>query len=152
MAKVSVMEHVLPVWSNPWKSTSRKLLHRHVVLGVKVSSLSHQEMLELSRSAATNYRKVKYLLLERKGYVCVVIHKQSTPADVLQSFIHALVLASFIEKNQSVHAESNLWIEENYNRFITKLRSAGWAVERLLTPSIVWKADWVYSEAELKIN
>ncbi|ESR51173.1 protein root UVB sensitive 3 [Citrus sinensis] len=41
--QVSTMEHVLPMWTTSWISKD-KLLHMRVELGVRVSSLGHQEM------------------------------------------------------------------------------------------------------------
>ncbi|KAK8943689.1 hypothetical protein KSP40_PGU005002 [Platanthera guangdongensis] len=97
-------------------------------------------------------KQVKYLLLEREGGVHAVIHKEATPTDILQSFIHSLVLASLTEHSKAVHTESRLWMDESYNVFITKLQDAGWAAGRLLTPSIVWRAHWVHVSAEPKID
>jgi hypothetical protein len=42
--QVSRMEHVLPTWITSWSSKKVKLLHANVRLGVRVSSLDHQEM------------------------------------------------------------------------------------------------------------
>ncbi|KAL0907175.1 hypothetical protein M5K25_025723 [Dendrobium thyrsiflorum] len=150
--QVSKMEHIFPSLANPWSSSNGISLHRRVYLGVKVSGLNHHDMVELSGSTISHYKKANYLLLERDGVVRAIIHKQATPADILQSFIHALVLAIITEQSKAVHIESRLWMDENYNDFITKLRSAGWEVERLLIPSIVWRAQWDFVSAEQKIK
>ncbi|KAK8923714.1 hypothetical protein KSP39_PZI019814 [Platanthera zijinensis] len=150
--QVSRMEHVCPSWIYPWSASKIKSLHRHVYLGVKVSHLNHHDMVELSGSSVSHYKRVKYLLLEREGGVHAVIHKEATPTDILQSFIHSLVLASLTEHSKAVHTESRLWMDESYNVFITKLQDAGWAAGRLLTPSIVWRAHWVHVSAEPKID
>lgn len=41
--QVSTMEHVLPMWTTTWISKD-KSLHMQVELGVRVSSIGHQEM------------------------------------------------------------------------------------------------------------
>ncbi|PKA50355.1 glutamate N-acetyltransferase / amino-acid N-acetyltransferase [Apostasia shenzhenica] len=150
--QVSMMEHVFPVWSYPWSFRKGKPLYRRIHLGVKVSSLNHPDMMKISDSAISHYQNAKYLLLERDGEVYVVTHKQSAPSDVLQSFIHALVIACLREKNEAVHKDSDLWMDANYNSFMAKLHSAGWAVERLLTPSVVWRAHWTFVPTEQKIK
>lgn len=150
--QVSRMEHVLPVCAWPWSTrNSARLLYKHINLGVKVSVLKHSDIMELSESA-TFYKKAKYLLLKKKGVINVIIHKQATPADVLQSFIHAIVIASLMDRSKAVHTDSRLWIDENYTAFVTKLQSAGWATERLLAPSIVWRADWTATPTDDKTN
>ncbi|XP_073105533.1 protein root UVB sensitive 3 isoform X2 [Elaeis guineensis] len=150
--EVSRREHVFPLWASWHGSSNVESLHRHVYVAVKVSSLKHSDMMELSRSASTHYKRAKYLLLERKGVVHVINHKEATPADILQSYLHALVLANLMGKTQSLHAESRVWMDGHYPVFIAKLKSAGWATERLLSPSIVWRADWVCSPSDEKIN
>ncbi|KAG1366773.1 protein root UVB sensitive 3 [Cocos nucifera] len=65
--------------------------------------------------------KAKYLLLERKGVIHVINHKEATPADILQSYIHALVLANLVDKTQSLHAESRIWMDGHYPVFIAKV-------------------------------
>ncbi|KAK1297099.1 hypothetical protein QJS10_CPB15g01429 [Acorus calamus] len=93
-----------------------------------------------------------YLLLEKGRVVCVITHKLSTPKEILRSYIHALIIASLVDKSKSVHMESRLWMEENYGVFISKLRSSGWATERLLSPAIVWRAYWSHSSLDEKEN
>lgn len=150
--QVSSMEHVCPAWIYTWSTSKVKSLHRHVYLGVKASGLNHHDMVELSGSSVSHYKRGKYLLLERKGCVHAVIHKEATPTDILQSFIHSLVLASLTEHSKAVQTESRLWMDDSYDVFIKKLQDAGWAVGRLLTPSIVWRAHWVRISAEPKID
>ena len=53
----------------------------------------------------------KYLLLERKGLISIIMHKDSTSSYVLQSFIHALVMANLEDKNRSKHLESQSWMD-----------------------------------------
>lgn len=62
-----------------------------------------------------------YLLIEQKGMVQVLIHKEATSADTLQSFFHALVIASLAGKSKSLHAESRLWMDQHYSDFMTKV-------------------------------
>ncbi|WOK99345.1 protein root UVB sensitive 3 isoform X1 [Canna indica] len=148
--EVSRREHIFPAWAN-WQNTV-KSLYQCIQMGVKPSSFSHSDMIELSAAAKSHYRKANYLLLEMKEVIKVVIHKEATSADILQSFFHALVMASMMDKSKSIHMESRLWINEHYHDFITKLKSAGWATERLLSGSIVWRAVWLYSSPDEKIN
>lgn len=62
-----------------------------------------------------------YLLLEKNGIISIVVHKDSTAADVLQSFIHALVMSKLAGEKRDVHMESELWIEKHYKIFISKV-------------------------------
>ncbi|KAB1209278.1 UPF0420 protein C16orf58 [Morella rubra] len=93
-----------------------------------------------------------YLLVEKKGVVSAILHKDSTNADVLQSFFHALVLANFTDKNTSVHLQSQSWMDKHYEVFIQKLKSSGWKTERLLSPSIIWKANWICGPFDAKMD
>ncbi|KAF9624224.1 hypothetical protein IFM89_008162 [Coptis chinensis] len=148
--QVSEVEHILPLWASSWCSKTSKWIHRKIRMGVRVSSLGHSEMKDLFDAACSHYKKVKYLLMEREGVISVVVHKESTAADVLQSYVHALVLGSFISKPSSSHAESRVWMDKNYEVFITKLQSSGWKTERLLASSITWKANWTFGPSDDK--
>ncbi|XP_057481091.1 protein root UVB sensitive 3-like isoform X1 [Actinidia eriantha] len=141
--QVSAMEHVLPLWTTSCMSKNTKFLHARVRLGVRVSSFNHQEMVSLLHSAGSHYKKAKYLLLEQKGTISIVMHKESIAADVLQAFLHALVMANLVDKDNSAHLESISWMDKHYHKFILKLQSSGWTAERLLAPSIIWRANWV---------
>ncbi|CBI39491.3 unnamed protein product, partial [Vitis vinifera] len=66
---------------------------------------------DLLCSAESHYKKAKYLLLERKGLISIIMHKDSTSSYVLQSFIHALVMANLVDKNRSKHLESQSWMD-----------------------------------------
>ncbi|GLT72621.1 hypothetical protein SLA2020_445390 [Shorea laevis] len=90
--KVSRMEHVLPMWTTSWSSKSAKQMHMQVHFGVRVSSFNHQELMDLLQSAGSHYKKAKYLLVEKKGIVRAVLHKDSTAADVLHFYSKAKVL------------------------------------------------------------
>ncbi|XP_049934746.1 protein root UVB sensitive 3 isoform X2 [Nymphaea colorata] len=140
--QVSVMEHVIPSWICLWKSKTAELPCRKIHLGVRVSTLKHSEMLELARSPSSRHGKAKYLLLEQNGIICVIIHKDSTAADVLQSYIHALVVAHLLSIGRHAQAESNLWVDKNYSIFMSKLQASGWNTERLLAPAVVYRASW----------
>lgn len=59
--------------------------------------------------------------MEREGVVSIVMHKKSTASDVLQSFLHALVLVCHAGKSRSAHAESCLWMDKNYEVLILKV-------------------------------
>ncbi|XP_026377423.1 protein root UVB sensitive 3-like [Papaver somniferum] len=144
--KVSSMEHILPSWTSLWRSKTDDLLHKRIHLGVRVSSLSHKDMIDLSGSTGSYYKKEKYLLMPKSGVVNVYVHKQSTAADVLQSFIHALVLGNHVNKTKFVHEESRSWMDKHYEGYIAKLKLTGWKTERLLAPPVVWRADWLSNE------
>ncbi|KAG9439095.1 hypothetical protein H6P81_019260 [Aristolochia fimbriata] len=150
--QVSKMEHVLPFWISAWCSMGTKLVDRRIHLGVRVSSLTYTEIKPLLGSAGAHYRQSKYLLLERLGVVTVVTHKDSTSADILQSYIHALVFVELLGKHNFAHAESRAWINKHYNDFMAKLRQQGWNTERLLSPSVVWRASWTFGSSNEKIN
>lgn len=150
--QVSRMEHVLPTWITSWSSKKVKLLHANVHLGVRVSSLDHQEMKEALLSAVSHYLKAKYLLVERKGIIDVIMHKNSTASDVLQSFIHALVMAKLMQKSTSVYLESQSWMDKHYEVFLQKLSSLGWKTGRLLSPPVIWKANWTDVSSDDKID
>lgn len=53
----------------------------------------------------------------------MIMHKESTASDILRSFIHALVMASLMDKSESIslHAESHLWMDKYYAIFLTKV-------------------------------
>lgn len=63
----------------------------------------------------------KYLLAERKGIVSVIMHKDSTAADILKSYIHALVMANLRDEKISLHLESQSWMDKQYEIFIQKV-------------------------------
>ncbi|KAG8661645.1 hypothetical protein MANES_01G027700v8 [Manihot esculenta] len=149
--QVSRMEHILPKWTTFWSSNNVKLLHKQIHLGVRVSSLDQQEMKELLHSAGS-HRKAKYLLVERKGIISILMHKNSTSSDVLQSFIHALVMAKLTEETTSVHSESQSWMDKHYKTFLQKLNSSGWKTERLLSHSIIWRANWRCEPSDDKVD
>ncbi|XP_047959944.1 protein root UVB sensitive 3 [Salvia hispanica] len=140
--EVSVMEHILPRWMSSWMTSRVENLGKRVRLSVRISSLNNDEVVDLSRLASSYYNKGMYILLPRKSFVDVIMHRDSTAADVLQAFMHALVLAKLDDKNQSMHIQSQSWMDKNYQDFLLMLRSSGWRTERLLSPSIAWKANW----------
>ncbi|KAL7163743.1 hypothetical protein ACSBR2_039796 [Camellia fascicularis] len=150
--QVSDMEHVLPLWTTSWISKNPKFLHTRVRIGVRVSSLNHQEMTSLFHSAQSHYKKAKYLLFEQKGTISIVMHKDSTAANVLQAFLHALVMENLDGKDRSSHLESHSWMDKHYENFILKLQSLGWKTERLLSASIIWKANWRLGPLNEKID
>lgn len=59
--------------------------------------------------------------METKGIIYVIVHKDSTATDVLQSFFHALVTATLKDKNRSVHTESQSWMDRQYAIFLQKV-------------------------------
>ncbi|KAK3042306.1 hypothetical protein RJ639_002352 [Escallonia herrerae] len=121
--QVSVMEGVLPSWISAWSSKNAKSLHTRVCLGVRISSLDGLEMPDLLVSAGSYYEKAKYLLLEKSGIISILVHKDSTARDVLQAFMHALVMANLVEKDRSVHLEGQLWMDKHYEHFVLKIRA-----------------------------
>ncbi|XP_019461107.1 PREDICTED: protein root UVB sensitive 3 [Lupinus angustifolius] len=150
--QVSSLEHVLPIQFMSWRSKNTSSLDKAVCLGMRVSSFNNMEIKELLLSAASYYSKAKYLLVERKEFINVIVHKDSNAADVLKSFIHALVLANNnVGKSKSLHSDSQMWMDNHYEVFIQKLKSLGWKTERLLSP-IIWRANWTYEPSEEKID
>ncbi|KAK4841765.1 hypothetical protein QYF36_010049 [Acer negundo] len=151
--QVSSMEHVLPTWTTTWISRNSKLLHMQVDLGLRVSSLGCQELMELLHSSGSHCEEVKkYLLVERKGIISVIVHKDATATDVLQSYIHALVMANLRDGNKLTHSESQAWMDKQYEVFVQKLKSSGWKPERLLAPSLIWTANWMSKPSDKKID
>lgn len=151
--EVSLLEHVLPLWISSWSSKHTKLLYARVRLGARVSSLDSLEMKELLSSAGSRYEKAKYMLLEKKGIISIIMHKDSTTGDVVQGFMHALVMANLLDdKPTSLHMDSQTWMDKHYEDFVLKLRSSGWKTERLLYSSIIWRANWSRGAPDKKIN
>nr|POE84562.1 isoform 2 of protein root uvb sensitive 3 [Quercus suber] len=72
------MEHLLPIWTTSSSSRSVKSMHMRVRLGVRVSSLNHLELMDVLHSAGSHYKKAKYLLVEKKGIISAILHKDST--------------------------------------------------------------------------
>nr|KYP65696.1 UPF0420 protein C16orf58 isogeny [Cajanus cajan] len=138
--QVSSQESVLPLQIISWSSKNANSLHKKVRLGMRVSSFDNMEIIQ-----------AKYLLVERKGIVDVIVHKDSNAADVLKSFFHALVLGKNVHKSKSLHSDGQKWIDNQYEVFIQKLKSSGWKTERLLSP-IIWRAYWIYEPLEEKID
>ncbi|CAA2955601.1 protein root UVB sensitive 3-like isoform X1 [Olea europaea var. sylvestris] len=145
--QVSTMEHVLPLWMTSWSTNRVKVLYQQIRIGIQISSINCQEMLDLSHLAGSYYNTAKYILLEKKGIISIVMHKDSAAADVLQAFMHALVMSELVDKDSSVHLESQSWMAKYYEVFVLELQSSGWKTERLLSPSVVWKANW-FSRSE----
>ncbi|KAG2542535.1 hypothetical protein PVAP13_9NG643800 [Panicum virgatum] len=149
--QVSQQEHILPFWSS-WRKLIRiKLPHEHVHLGAKASMLTHTDMLEIAKTRS-HYENTNYLLLDKEGSVHIFIHKQATPADVLKSFIHGLVLTNLAQNGKSQHAEARRWMDDKYTTFISKLQVKGYSTERLLSYSIVWRAHWLHGQLDEKLE
>ncbi|KAI5678899.1 hypothetical protein M9H77_09849 [Catharanthus roseus] len=150
--QVSGREHVLPSWITSWSSNNLKLLHLRVLLGVRISSLEQQDLRELLQLAAYHYQKAKYLLLEKNGMISIVMHKDSTPAEILRAFIHALVMAKLVDECKEAHLESQRWMDKHCEDLVPKLESLGWRTERLLSPSVIWRANWQLGSSNSKID
>ncbi|QCD90099.1 glutamate N-acetyltransferase/ amino-acid N-acetyltransferase [Vigna unguiculata] len=149
--QVSSQEHVLPIRFISSSSRNSNYMHKKVRLGMRISSFDNMEIKEHLLSAASYYTKAKYILVERKGIIDVIVHKDSNAADVLKSFFHALVLAKNAHKSKSLHSDGQKWVDNQYEVFITKLKSLGWKTERLLAP-IIWRAYWSYEPLGEKID
>ncbi|KAK7307055.1 hypothetical protein VNO77_39778 [Canavalia gladiata] len=149
--QVSSLEHVLPIQLISWSSKNADDLHKKVRLGTRISSFDNIEIKEHLLSAASYYMKAKYLLVERKGIINVIVHKDSNAADVLKSFAHAVTLAKNVYKSKSLHSDGQMWMDNHYEVFIQKLKSLGWKTERLLSP-ITWRAYWIYEPLDEKID
>ncbi|XP_047332511.1 protein root UVB sensitive 3 isoform X2 [Impatiens glandulifera] len=150
--RVSTMEHVIPLWMmKPWSLKNGKLLHDRVRLGVRVSSINDQEMSNVLCLSGSRYRKSKYLLFQQKGDdIKIVMHKDSTALDTLQAFVHAIAMANLVNEKPSSGSESFSWMDSHYQDFIVKLQSSGWKTERLLTHSILWRANWQTKPSDSK--
>lgn len=149
--KVSQQEHILPSWSN-WRKLNRiKLPHERVHLGAKASMLTHSDMLVIAKTRC-HYENANYFLLDKQGIVYVFIHKEATPADVLRSFVHGLVLASSTQNSKPQHLEARRWMDEMYTSFISKLQTEGYSTERLLSHSILWRAHWLHGQLDDKLK
>ncbi|RLN40630.1 uncharacterized protein C2845_PM01G07380 [Panicum miliaceum] len=96
--------------------------------------------------------EANYLLLDKEGSVHIFIHKQATPADVLKSFIHGLVLINLAQNGKSQHTEARRWMDDKYTTFISKLQVKGYSSERLLSHSIVWRAHWLHGQLDEKLK
>ncbi|CAI9096464.1 OLC1v1032621C1 [Oldenlandia corymbosa var. corymbosa] len=149
--EVSSLERILPLWLTPW-SSKVNCLHSRVRMDVRISSLNNDDLGELSRLATSHYKKAKYLLLNKRGVISIVMHKGSTAADVLKAFIHSLVMAKLVDGGSSAHSESQQWINTNYDIFLLKLQTSGWRTERLLSPSVTWKANWTLASSNRKVE
>ncbi|CAM8938981.1 unnamed protein product [Rhodiola kirilowii] len=143
--QVSEMEHVLPIWTNASALTSAR-----VHMGIRISSLDEATMSELLCMADSHYSEVGYVLLKRNENVSIVIHKHSSPSEILQSFIHALVMINTTDEDENLHVRSRTWMDKHYHDFIQKLQASGWKTERLLSPSVVWRASWSCSSSDKK--
>ncbi|KAK1374475.1 Root UVB sensitive [Heracleum sosnowskyi] len=150
--QVSITEHVLPLWITSWTSRRATYLYTRVYLGARISSVDGLELQEIIQAAGSLYKNAKYLLHEKKGFIRIFMHKDSTAGDVLQAYIHALVMAHFVDKKSSVHLESQSWVNKHYKEFSSKLQSSGWKSERLLTPSIIWRANWRHDSLDRKVD
>ncbi|CAN6301790.1 unnamed protein product [Urochloa humidicola] len=149
--QVSQQEHILPFWSS-WRKLIRiKLAHERVHLGAKASMLTHTDMLDIAKTRSC-YENFNHLLLDKEGSVHVFIHKQATPADLLKSFVHGLMLANSTQNGKSQHAEACRWMDENYSPFISKLQVKGYSTGRLLSNSVVWRAHWLHGPMDAKLK
>ncbi|PKI53353.1 hypothetical protein CRG98_026290, partial [Punica granatum] len=151
-AQVSKMEHILPTFIISSGPKNLQLLHKCIKLGARVSSLNQQEIMGLMRSAKSHQKKGRYLLVERNGNLSIVAHKDATASDILQSYIHALVEGHLAIDRSSTHSDSQSWIDKNYTEFLQKLKSSGWNTERLLSPSVVWRAHWSFQSLDEKVD
>lgn len=77
--------------------------------------------MEIFKLAILFFVSERYLLLERKTGVFVFVHKDSTPADTLRSFFHALVIANMTGKAESFYKQSQEWMDEHYQSFIPRV-------------------------------
>lgn len=63
----------------------------------------------------------KYLLQQKGGIIRIITHKDSAGADILQSFIHALVMAKLDDQDGSMSSESQSWMDKHYEVFVLKV-------------------------------
>ncbi|OIT40310.1 hypothetical protein A4A49_52200 [Nicotiana attenuata] len=62
----------------------------------------------------------KYLLQQERDIINIVTHKDSAAADILQSFIHELVMAKLGDQGGSMSFESQSWMDKHYVVFVLK--------------------------------
>lgn len=53
--------------------------------------------------------------------ISIVMHRDSSAADILQAFIHALVMAKLVGEGKGTHLESQLWMEKHYKDLVLKV-------------------------------
>lgn len=63
----------------------------------------------------------KYLLVESKGIIHIIVHKDSQAADILKSFFHSLVMAHNLGNSKSLHSDSQKWMDNEYEVFVQKV-------------------------------
>lgn len=81
----------------------------------------------------------KYLLQQKGGIIRIITHKDSTAADVLRSFIHALVRVKLGDQDGSMSSESQLWMDKHYEVFVLKVFVYTWSPFREeITLYIYW--------------
>ncbi|KAL6575297.1 hypothetical protein OROMI_012582 [Orobanche minor] len=97
------------LWMTSWKASREENVGKRVRLGVRISSLTSDEV--------SYYNKGMYILLARKSVVNVIVHRDSTAADILQAFMHALVSAKLDDKSKSIHLEGQSWMDKNIKTF-----------------------------------
>lgn len=157
-AELSPLEQVLPLPPRPaWGRAlwgSAPPLTASVVLGARLSSLQLSggwgDLLRIRQ----RYRSLKYWPVCQGGRVHVIVHQAATSADLLQAYIHALVLAQALSEREgtagtdAAELAAQQWLREHLPGFLLEMKKAGWAVERVLLSPGVWQADWPESAAE----
>lgn len=61
--------------------------------------------------------------MERKGNISIIMHRDGTASDILQSFIHALVEGHLKMDHSSGCSESQSWMDKNYRDFLQEVIS-----------------------------
>ena len=72
--------------------------------------------------------------MERSRVINVIVHKDSHAADVLKSFVHALVMANAMGKSKSLHLDSQKWMDNQYEVFMQKVFCLLISIENLIYP------------------
>lgn len=120
-----------------YEKGSTQLTFSQIIIFLNQNVLTVQVTLDFS---------AKYLLVERKGIIGAIVHKDSSAADVLQSYIHALVVAKIVDGNKSLYSESQSWMDEKYEVLIHKVLIWKHCV------TFIWKVSFFYTVLVLSVK
>ena len=76
-----------------------------------------------------------------------MIHKDAVDGDVLQAYAAALIAAEQSvctagSHKQGTPADTSAWVQQNWDKFASKLEAAGWVLDRPRLPLQPWRAAW----------
>eukprot|EP00249_Psilotum_nudum_P005466 c18901_g1_i2 orf=349-1677(+) len=152
--EVSMREQLLPQirLGNLLSQRSKTEPNLRIVFGTRISSLKIDSGWKAFHTLVHRYRKANYLLFVQGGRVEVILHKHAIAKDFLQSYVHALVLAIFLDLPLLVDGEiqSISWMDTSYAPFLSKLKLCGWNVDRILVNPGLWRADWSTNHIDME--